>query len=46
MTKVYGPGSGSFLESWMDTLSQGKEIQAAHDMYAAPVFIEDVYESS
>ncbi|HSX25305.1 MAG TPA: sugar nucleotide-binding protein [Candidatus Andersenbacteria bacterium] len=42
MTKVYGPGSGSFMESWMDALLEGKEIQAAHDMYAAPVYIDDV----
>lgn len=42
MTKVYGPGSGSFLESWIEQLHAGNVITAARDMYAAPVFIDDV----
>ena len=42
MTKVYGPGSGSFLDSWIPALQNNQEIRAAHDMYAAPVFVDDV----
>lgn len=42
MTKVYGPESGSFLDSWIAALKSGKEVRAAKDMYAAPVFVGDV----
>lgn len=42
MTKVCGPGSGSFIESWLQLLAQQKPIRAAEDIYAAPVFVQDV----
>lgn len=45
MTKVYGPGSESFVESWLQLLAQRKPIRAAEDIYAAPVFIQDVMAS-
>ncbi len=42
MTKVYGPNSGSFLDAWIQALRNKQEIRAAKDMFAAPVFIDDV----
>lgn len=42
LTKVYGPGSGSFIDEWGKQLKEGKEVTAVSDMYAAPVHIDDV----
>ncbi len=42
MTKVYGAGSRSFLDSFVEALRENKEVRAISDTYSAPVYIEDV----
>jgi dTDP-4-dehydrorhamnose reductase len=42
MTKVYGKGSRSFIDSFIEALTDNKEVRAIADMYSAPIYIEDV----
>src|SRR3989344_5858648 len=41
MTKVYGPKSRSFIDSWLGALKNNQEIHAADDMWSAPLYIAD-----
>ncbi len=42
MTKVYGAGSKSFIDSWVESLRNNQEVRAISDMYTAPLYIGDV----